>query len=193
MNKYERMTMKKLFLSTLLLVNIMYADNSIGIDINKNDVELFASLNVNTLASYTDGTVYVFDIDYLHLDNNNMTQVGFYGQNNLQGIESLTFALGLKGVLASDFLAVPLFVKGSYRLPLIDAIPPTSLAVTFALAPHVLSFREAKSYTEWRVEADMEVVPNVHAFTGYRNLNTEYNDYDKTFNDSFYLGVKFSF
>ena len=198
MNKYERMPMsiKKLLLSTstlLLVAGSLHADNTMGIDINKNDVELFASLNINTLANYADGTTYILDVNYLHSDNDNMSQVGFSGQNNLQGIEGLTFALGLKGVLASDFLAFPLFAKGIYDLPLIDAIPTTSVALTFAYAPKVLSFRDTLSYLEWRLEVDMEVVPNVHAFTGYRNIDTEYDYRDKTFNDSVYLGMKLSF
>jgi len=195
MNKYERINMiiKKLLYTILLLINVLYAETSVGIDANKDDVELFASLNFNTLASYADGTTYILDIGYLHSSRDNMSHVAFSGENNFQGIENLTFALGIKGVLASDYLAFPLFTKGIYRLPLIDTIPTTSLAMTFAYAPKVLSLRDAKRYVEWRIEADMEVIPNVHAFTGYRNIDTEYNNYDKTFNDSVYLGVKLSF
>jgi len=195
MNKYERISMKikKLLYSILLLINVLDAETSAGIDANKDDVELFASLNFNTLTSYADGTTYILDIDYLHSGHHNMSQVGFSGENNFQGIENLTLALGIKGILASDFLAFPIFTKTSYKLPLIDTIPTTSLLMSFAYAPKVLSLRDAKRYVEWRIEADMEVIPNVHAFTGYRNIDTEYDNYDKTFNDSFYLGMKLSF
>jgi len=192
LDKHERITMKRLLLSTLLFLNILHAENSVGIDANNDDVELFASLNFNTMASYADGTTYILDIGYLHASNDNMSQVGFSGQNNFQGIENLTFALGIKGVLASDFLAFPLFAKGTYILPLIDTIPTTTIASSFAYAPKVLSFRDARSYFEWRVEADMEVISNVHIFTGYRYMDTEHNNFHKTFNNSVYLGLKLS-
>jgi len=195
MNKYERiiMTIKKLLYSTFFLINILYAETSGGINANKNDVELFISLNFNTLASYADGTTYILDIDYLHSGHHNMSQIGFSGENNFQGIENLILSLGIKGIVASDFLAFPIFTKASYKLPLIDEIPTTSLIMSFAYAPKALSLRDARRYVEWRIEADMEIIPNVHAFTGYRNIDTEYDNYDKTFNNSFYLGMKLSF
>ena len=187
------MMLKKLLFLTLLLTGLAHTENSVGLDINNNDVELLASININTLTDYANGTTYLLDVNYLHSDGDNMLQVGFSGQNSLQGIEGLTFSFGLKGVLASDFLAFPLMVKGNYYLPLNASIPTTSLALTFAFAPKVLSFRDAERYLEFRVEADMEVISNIHVFAGYRNIDTDYDRYDKTFNNSFYLGMKLSF
>jgi len=185
--------LKKLLLSSLLFTNLVLAENSVGLNINDNDLELLSSININTLTDYANGTTYLLDINYLYSDGDNMSQVAFYGQNSLQGREGLTFAFGIKGVLASDFLAFPLMAKSIYTLPLIDEIPTTSLSLAFAYSPQVLSFRDAKNYLEFRVEADMEIIYNVHIFTGYRNIDTEYNNYDKTFNDSFYAGMKLSF
>ncbi|HHE05533.1 MAG TPA: hypothetical protein ENK90_00235, partial [Epsilonproteobacteria bacterium] len=87
----------------------------------------------------------------------------------------------------------PLMAKGVYTLPLNDSIPTTSLSLEASYAPSVLSFRDAESYTDLRLEVDMEVISNVHVFTGYRNIDTEYENYDKTFNNSFYGGLKLSF
>ncbi len=187
------MTIKKLLLATLLLTSTIQAENSIGIDINSDDVEVMASINLNTLADYANGTTYILDINYLHTDGDNMTRVGFSGQNTLQGVEGLTLAFGLKGVLASDFLAFPLMAKGVYILPLNNRIPTTSLSLAVAYAPSVLSFRDADSYSDFRLEADMEVISNIHIFTGYRNIKTNYETGDATFNNSFYGGLKLSF
>ena len=185
--------MKKLLFSTLVLLESLQAENSIGIDINNHDVEILASVNINTLADYANGTTYLLDVNYLHTEGANMTSVGFSGQNSYQGIEGLTLSFGLKGVLASDFLAFPLMIKGVYDLPLTDIIPPTSLALDVAYSPSVLSFRDAEDYRDFRVQLNMQVISNIDIFTGYRNIDTQYKNYDKTFNDSFYFGMKISF
>ena len=187
------MSIKKILLATLLTCNAWSGENSIGIDINSEDVELLASININNLTYYTDGTSYIFDVSYLHTEGNNLITLGISGQNTFQGLEGLSLAFGLKGAFTDDFLAFPLYAKVIYRLPLHDRIPPTSLSTGFAYAPSVLSFRDAESYTEFRLEADMEVISNIHIFTGYRRINTNYENLDKTLNNSFYGGLKLSF
>ena len=152
-----------------------------------------ASANLNTLTNYADGTTYILDGSYLHTDGENLLALGISGQNAFQGLEGLTLAFGLKGIKADEFLAFPLTAKAIYRLPLNDMIPPTSLMTSVAYAPSVLSFQDAKTYSEFRVEADMEVISNIHIFTGYRNIHTEYDHADMTFNNSFYGGLKLSF
>ena len=187
------MTLKKLLLTTLLLTGSLTAQSSIGIDINDEDVEILASINLNSLANYADGTTYILDTSYLHTDGDNMSMIGVSGQNTLQGVPGLTLAFGAKVIFASDFMALPLMAKGIYTLPLNDSIPTTSLMTSFAYAPSVLSFRDGDNYSEFRLEADMEVISNVHIFTGYRNIDTDYEAGDHTFNNSFYGGLKLSF
>jgi len=190
------MSIKKILLAILLTFNtytVCAEENSIGMDINSKDVEILASINLNNLTYYTDGTSYVLDLAYLHTKGNNLTTLGISGQNMFQGLEGLSLAFGLKAAFSEDFLAFPLYAKAIYRLPLNDQIPPTSLSTSFTYAPSVLSFRDAQSYTEFRLEADMEVISNIHIFTGFRRINTDYEDYDKTFNNSFYAGLKLSF
>jgi hypothetical protein len=122
-----------------------------------------------------------------------MSTIGVSGQNTLQGVPGLTLAFGAKVIFASNFMALPLMAKGIYILPLNDSIPTTSLVTSLAYAPSVLSFRDGDNYSEFRFEANMEVISNVHIFTGYRNINTDYETGDHTFNNSFYGGLKLSF
>ncbi|RRS32466.1 MAG: hypothetical protein P794_01125 [Epsilonproteobacteria bacterium (ex Lamellibrachia satsuma)] len=187
------MYFKKLILATLLLTGTISAETNIGININNEDVELLGELNFNTLTDYSSGTTYILGGSYLHTDGDNLATLGFRGQNTLQGVEGLTLAIGAKFIFADDFMALPLMAKATYALPLIDTIPTTSLAASFAYAPSVLTFVDGETYTEFRLEADMEVISNVHIFTGYRNIDTEYGNFDKTFNNSFYGGMKLSF
>jgi hypothetical protein len=201
MNKYKNYTFtqkgfsmyfKRIFLTLFLASSFSLAENSIGLDINNDDLELLGSIDMNALTGYADGTQYLLTVDYLHADDN-LLSVGLIGQNTLQGIPNLTLGLGAKTVFTDNYAALPLLAKGIFRLPLNDTIPPTSLSATFAYAPKVLSFRDAKSYQEFRLEADMEVINNIHLFTGYRNIDTDYEAYNKNFNDSFYGGLKLSF
>lgn len=187
------MYFKKLCLTSLLSLGLLHAQSNVGLNINNEDLEVFASIDINALASYSDSTSYIIDASYLHTDGDNFTSVGIGAESIFQGVEGLTLGFGAKLVFASDFMALPLFAKAKYALPLNDMIPTTSLSTSLAYAPSVLSFRDAESYTEFRVEADMEVITNIHLFTGYRNIDTEYDTYDKTFNNSFYGGIKLSF
>ena len=187
------MYLKKLVLTTLLATGLLHAETSIGLDINDEDVELLASIDLNTFTGYANGTTYLLDIAYLNTDGDNMLAAGFSGQNTLQGVEGLTLAFGAKLIFADDFMALPLMAKASYALPLTDSIPTTSLTTSFAYAPSVLTFVDGETYSEFRLEADMEVISNIHIFTGYRNIDTDYEAGDYNFNDSFYAGIKLSF
>ena len=187
------MSVKKLFFSSLLSLGILHAQSTIGLNINSDDIEVLAALNLNTYADYSDSTIYILDGSYLHTDGDNLSTLGLSGQNTFQGIQGLALAFGVRGVFTSDFFAVPLFGKAVYALPLNDSIPTTSVSTSLAYAPSVLTFRDGESYTEFRIEADMEIISNIHLFTGYRNIDTEYDRYDKTFNSSFYGGMKLSF
>lgn len=187
------MTLKKLFLTSLLSLGLLQAQSSIGIDINDEDLEVLVALDLNAFADYSDSTVYLVDGYYLHTDGDDLLALGLSGENTFQGVDGLTLGFGARFVFADDFTALPLFGKIIYTLPLIDTIPTTSLGATFAYAPSVLTFSDGESYTEFRMEANMEVIQNIHLFAGYRNIDTEYETYDKTFNDSFYGGMKLSF
>ncbi len=187
------MYLNRFILASIFFVGLLYAETSIGLNINDEDVEFQGELNFNELADYSSGTSYILSANYLHTNGDNMTTIGFGGENTFQGVYGLTLAFGLKAVIADDFLALPLFAKAAYELPLIDTIPTTSIITNIAYAPSVLSFSDAQKYTELRIEADMEVISNIHIFTGYRTIDTEYETYDKTFNDSFYGGLKISF
>jgi hypothetical protein len=184
---------KKILLFTLATLHLYSNQNSVGIDINSKDVEVLTSINIHTLSTYSDGTTYMFDASYLNADGDNLLTLGVSAKNMMQGIEDLSLSFGLRAAMASDFLSFPLYAKADYRLPLIDTIPPTYLSASFAYAPSVLSFRDAKSYKELRVEVDMEVISNIHIFTGFRHIGTDYDTYNRTFNSSLYVGFKLSF
>ncbi len=188
------MNIQKILLSSLLTLTSIYAQSSIGFDVNDKDVEVLASVDLNTFAEYSEGGMsYLIDASYLYADGDDLGSIGLGAQNTFEGAEGLAFGLGAKFVFADSFSALPLYGKAIYTLPLDSAIPTTSLAATFAYSPAVLSFSDAEHYKEFRAEANMQLAPSLHLFAGYRNIDTEYITIDKTFNDSFYGGMKFGF
>lgn len=184
---------KQFFLFLSINTIFLFSENTIGIDVNRADVELLGNLDLNTLTTYNDGTTYLLTFNYLNSSGNNMTNVGLIAKNYFQGVEGLSLAFGMESVLASDFLAFPFTIKGIYDLALMDAIPSTSFSFKLAFAPGVLSLRDAQNYLEFRTELDMEVISNLYLFVGYRNIDTKYKTFDKTFNDTFYFGMKLNF
>jgi hypothetical protein len=187
------MYFKKLFITALFFYSLLQAQSNIGLNINNEDLELSASIDLNALTYYSDSTSYALDASYLHTDGDNLTTLGVSAESTFQGIEGLSLGLGIKSVFADDFISIPFFAKAKYTLPLHYNIPTTSFATSLAYAPSILSFSDAESYTEFRAEADMEIITNIHLFAGYRNIDTEYDNYDETFNNSFYGGMKLSF
>ncbi len=182
---------KKFLFGILFSFAILHAENSASLNINNNDLELQAS--VDMFSAYEGSTTYILDGSYLHTKTNNMFRVAFRGENTFQSLEGLSLGFGAKAVFADKFMSVPLLAKANLILPFGDTVPTTSINTSFAYAPSILSFVDAQSYTEFKLEADMEVISNIHLFTGYRNIDTKYNTHDKTFNDSFYGGMKLSF
>ena len=188
---------KKLLLGTLLFTGYITAESSIGLNINSEDVEIQGSVNLNSTIGYTGGTSYLVDASYLHNDNNDLFSIGMTGENSLEAAPGLIFGFGFKAAFSDDFMALPLIGKVRYILPFDSDIPTTSLLASFAYAPSVLTFLDGDSYSEFRAEADMEVISNIHVFAGYRNIDTDYEYFDHTqeynLNDSFYGGLKLSF
>ena len=189
---------KKLLLGTFLLTGISQAENSIGLDINGDDVELLGSYNLNSSIGYTGGTSYLIDASYLHNENDDLFTIGLSGENALEAAPGLIFGFGLKAAFSEDFMAFPLLGKVRYILPLDGDIPTTSLFASYAYAPSVLTFSDGDTYSEFRAEADIEVISNIHVFAGYRNIDTDYDLEENligeyNLNDSWYGGLKLSF
>jgi hypothetical protein len=192
------MFVKKILLPSFLALSFLHAQSTVGLNVNNEDFEALASIDLKTFVDYTAGITYLLDASYLHADGDNFGTIGLGAQNTFEGLEGLAFAFGAKFVFTDDFTALPLFGKAIYTLPLGGVIPSTFVSASLAYSPKVLTFSDGENYTEFRAEADMEIIPNFHLFAGYRNIDTEYiGSYAKvpnsTFNDSFYGGMKLGF
>ena len=187
------MTIKKLLLSTFLLTAVLSAESTIGLDINSEDIEAIGSYKLNSTMGYAGEVSFLVNASYLHNDKDDLFTVGLSGENSLEDAEGLIFGYGLQAVFAKDFMVFPLLGKIQYILPFDSDIPTASLFASYAYAPSFLSFLDAYSYSELRLEAGIDIISNIHIFTGYRNIDTNYIYEDYNLNDSFYGGLTFSF
>jgi len=184
--------MKKVMMGILILGAAVQA-SSVGLNINSEDVEIKGRLDITSAVGYGSGTGYFLSGNYLHTDTDDLVTFGFGASNTLSGAEGLTLTFGLEGVFGEDYVAMPLFGEASLRLPLDEPVPATSLKAQLSYAPSVLSFIDADRYLEYRFEADMEVISNIHIYGGYRNIDTDYENRDYNFNDSWYGGINIDF
>jgi len=186
------MLLKKLLLSTVVLSSCIYAQSSIGVNLNSDDVEFNGSYSLN---NYYQGAIeYHADLSYLYSsEENDLISFGINGEAALESAPGLIFGLGFEAVYTDDFMAIPLLGKVRYILPFDSDIPTTSLFLSYSYAPSGLTFSDGESYSNLKMEANVELIPSLNIFTGYRNIDTDYEYRDFELNDSFYGGLKFSF
>ncbi len=191
--------LKKIVVLSLLSLPLWSAERaSFGLNINSDDLELEGR---SSLANQTHSLEYrnfYIDGNFIKGKDDNLYGAGFYVENSPQGYSNLTFGVGLRAVVSSNdklddtFIAIPIQVDAKARMYL-GNLPKSALGFKFAYAPSPLAFSDADSYFEYRIEVDMQVIPNIDVYFGYRNIDTDYKSKDVTFNASGYAGFKFLF
>lgn len=180
-----------IFITLFLSTTILFSQSTIGVNVNDEDFEVEGSVD---MSDYGNGTIFMINANFIETKFNSLASLGFTANNSFQGVDGLNLSLGINMILLEDYGAIPLMIKASYVLPLIQEIPRVSLSAKFAYAPSVLSFDEADDYFEFRTEASMEMINAVSVYLGYRDIEAGYTTLKSdTFNDSFYGGLKLSF
>jgi len=193
------MSSRKILLLLALLNSLLFAQNNIGMNLNNEDIELQGSWDIVNLTDYSNGTHYLINANYLHTKSDSFktgehfVQVGLFAQNSFLNTQALLLSFGMKAVMTNDYIAIVPSGKAQYTLDLGLDVPPTFISAEVSYAPSLLSFMDATSYTDFRVEADMEVIPNILLYGGYRHIETAYVDYTEALNDSLFAGMKITF
>ncbi|MCH9813690.1 MAG: YfaZ family protein [Epsilonproteobacteria bacterium] len=187
--------MKKIvFLILTLNLYLIAADKaSFGLNINSDDLEIEAR---SSLAFTTNDPVYrnfFVDANFINADDP-LIGLGFFVENSPVNYQNIAFAIGLRTIFTDyegdDFTAIPIFIGAKARMYLGD-LPKSHLGVKLAYAPSPLTFQDADSYLEYRVEVDMSIIDNVNVYLGYRNIDTDYDNKNINYNDAVYVGFKF--
>lgn len=176
-----------------------FAMNSAGININNEDLELNANLDIGQFNENVEPETMYVGIKFLDADNNKrvnddaLYEVGFL-MKKAMGNSGFEVGLGVKANYTKDYTTLPLGIVFDYALPM-NTIVPMSLGADIYYAPKVLSFSDADKYFEYRFEYDAEVINHGHVVIGYRHIKTDYDDArgDFTYNASAYVGFNFEF
>ncbi len=89
------------------------------------------------------------------------------------------------------FSSIPLVLMVGYRLPNF----PVDIHASVAFAPQVLSFKDAKAFSEYRIGLDIYIIENAALSLGYRNIKLKYQDSTKynKYNGAAYGGFHYRF
>jgi hypothetical protein len=192
---------KKIVISTLLSSAILFAESGVGLNINEKDLEIEGIIDSRNLAALqTTSTIYQADLNFLNIDEESkLIGAGIVATNKLEAVEGVELSFGGKFIWAEvgkeDFTAFPLMGKIRYTFPpLMYNIPPVSLEGKVLYAPKVLAFGDSEAYSEFRINAEIEMIENVRIYAGYRNIHTKYDGISQTlFDTGFYAGLKLTY
>lgn len=207
----EKYMLRRSILLSMMSASILFAETGVGVNINEDDLEIEAVLDSRNLAAFQNtSTNLQADVNFLNIEGDNqkakLLGAGVGATNTLEGVRGVELTFGAKMIYSSidtddydsalydsTFVALPLMAKVRYNFPpLMFHIPPISLEGKVLYAPGALAFGDAETYSEFRFAADIEMIPNVRVYAGYRNIHTEYVEgKDFTFNTGFYGGLKY--
>jgi len=191
------MTKKSSILIILILSSTLMAQDSVGFNVNSDTVEVESKTDVTGyFLTSENGTKYKVEANYLNTSYSYLFGAGMSANGNVPDIKGLQFSVGAKLMMSDNkqdsFFAIPLMAKAIYQLPIGD-IPPSYVTASLLYAPSSLSFSDAESYSELRIEADVDVIENVSVYSGYRTIDTDYKDYEMNMDQAIYGGLKLSF
>jgi hypothetical protein len=203
--------LKKLGLISAITASA-FAMHGVDININDKDLEFGAALDMGQFVNTIEPNTVFVGGRYLkgneaHSDfttnNNAFYEASFLMQKTVSG-RDVTIGLGVKanhtkadfGTRNLDFTSIPLGIELGYKLPTNTPVP-LYLGGKLYYAPEVLSMNDAQSFLEYRINLDIEVIPNGRVTLGYRNIDTNYDvagvTHNTNYNRSAYAGFKFQF
>jgi len=131
---------KKIIMSSIVTTGVLLAQSGVGINLNKNDLEIEGTLDSRNLAVLQNSsTIYLGDFNFINIDDDNrqskLVGVGFGATNKFEGVEGVELTFGAKLILShvTDdrkdidkwFSALPLTGMIKYTFPpLMFNIPP---------------------------------------------------------------------
>lgn len=202
--------MLKKLITTLALTGSLFAMHEAELNLNNHDLNAKLDLDMGQFNGAVDPDAVFIGARYLHGSHQNnerhyekdhdLFDAHFYVKQRLSGYRALSLGLGTKLVYThiekNDFYALPIGVLAEYDLPI--GLPvPFILGGSFYYAPEVLSWEDAKNYTEYDLHLDIRIIDRAAITAGYRRVDTDFDvdghDVNFNFNESWFAGVKFRF
>lgn len=199
--------LKKLLLLVALASSLL-AMHEVELNLNNYDLDARLNLDMGQFNPSVNPDTFFLGARYLHGSHQHSSDdlskdeelydAHFFVQQRLAKQRALTLGLGAKLVYTSvsnlDYYALPLGVRARYDLPLGLPVPFT-VGADLYYAPQVLSWSDAKNYLEYDLSLDVRVIDFASMTGGYRKIDTDYDvsHGDVTFNEAWFIGVKFRF
>jgi hypothetical protein len=199
--------LKKIVL-LLSLAGSLLAMHEVELNLNNYDLDAKINFDIGQFNPSVDPDVFFVGGRYLHgshqhsdrdLDKDHeLYDAHFFVQQRLSGNRAFKLGLGAKFVYTSisdlDYYALPLGVHVAYDLPLGLPVPFIAGAQLY-YAPQVLSWSDAKNYFEYDLSLDIQIIDFAALTGGYRKIDTDFDvsHGDLTFNEAWFVGVKFRF
>ncbi len=197
--------LKKFIFITLFLATNIFAQPSngeraaFGLNVNGDDLEVEGKISLATRTRDLRYRNFFLDANFISSMDNTLYGFGIYVENSPIGYSHLKFGIGLRSIFSKidksdSYIAVPITIFARARM-YIGGLPQSHIKVKFSYAPDPLSFSDASSYTEYRIEADIQAIDNVEIYMGYRGIDTNYKrtEEDTEFNNAAYFGFRFVF
>ena len=192
--------LKKLAIMSVCAVSA-FALHTGEINVNDTDVEVGAKFDMGQFNHNVEPDTMFFGAKFLNADaehssDKNVTIDPYFELNFLMqkavGTGGMTLGMGMKFNYTKEFASVPLGLEFAYKIPAKRLIP-MYLHGSLYYAPNVLAFNNAKDFLEYSLGYDIEVIENGRFTFGYRNLETNYDAMNFTYNKSWYVGFKIGF
>ncbi len=197
--------MLKKILFVMISVTSAFAFHIGELNINNKDIEAQLRFDMGQFNEQVDPHTTFLGLRYINADRDHsdynkdpeLFELNALMQREVGTLPELTLGLGVKLDLTDlgdeDYLAMPLGMEASYRLATDDFIP-IHIGAHFYYAPEVLSFRDAKRYLEYKVDVDLELIPNGFITGGYRHIEVKYeHGSSQKLNAAWFLGFKVYF
>ncbi len=198
------MLKKFIFITLFLATNILAQQSNgeraaFGLNVNGDDLEVAGKISLATRTRNLRYRNFFIDGNFISSQGNTLYGFGLYVENSPIGYSHLKFGIGLRSIFSKidqgdSYIAVPITVFARARM-YIGGLPQSHVQVKFSYAPDPLSFSDASSYMEYRIEGDIQAIDNVEIYVGYRGIDTNYKrtEDDVEFNSALYAGFRFVF
>lgn len=190
--------MKKILMGSILISSLLSANNSVQVNINDDTLEVGADLYLNKYYDMNNDSNYYLTVRHLRTEEKNdstqsLTSLGFKLVNPMTDNNGISLGLGMKSVysnqISQSFFALPLGLNG--RIELNELI---YIDAEVSYAPRVLSFADAKSFSDFQARINYKILNNGYVYIGGRNVQTKYEDgTKKKFDNTAFLGFEVKF
>ncbi|MDP1785297.1 MAG: YfaZ family outer membrane protein [Sulfuricurvum sp.] len=194
--------LKKIIIGALIS-SAAFAANQAEVNVNNKEVEGQIRIDMAKMGTTLEGAYLGARI--LNGDESNsdriadidpLMEVSFMVQRPVEGVPGLALGFGIKGEYTKfdgqRYVAIPLGVEADMKLP-ITAPFPFYVGGALYYAPSVLSFKDGDEYLETRIHLDAEPIHNGRIEVGYRKIDTDVKNYNVTYNDAWYFGLRLDF